>query len=293
MIPIGIAAGMIKSTSEFNRYPGLETQVQHVTFGSFTNGPWVGNKEPTFWYDDETGNSINAVGLTNNGLEWFLTENLPGLVRVFGATKGTCKLRVSLAPRETGDLERMSSHLNTSPWCGVIDEVEINAACPNHRGEAGLHAVLAYDPVAVEILLAETIGLTLPKALKIAPETPKETLEEIVKLCAQYHIQTIVSGNTKRGSSVIRGAQRLSVDQGGRAGNCLLVPGLRQVEALLRLCAKQHVTAGVRIIGCGGVMNASAAHRYADAGADAVQVGTLFYQFGQRGIGDLLVAAYT
>lgn len=293
-LPIGIAAGMIKTASQFKRHNTPHTHLpdlaSHVTFGSFTVAAREGNKEPVFWYDPETKTSINAVNLANFGLQSFVTLDVPELLPLFEGED--CKFRISLAPLKSGDLKAMTALMNGTDWRSLLHEVEFNTACPNHLGEEGLHPVLAHDPQAVEALLMEARALAHRSAIKIAPDMTDETLEEIIMLCIKYGVKTIVSANTRRHSSTIESAQRLSVPQGGLAGLPLLESGVKQVRTLRRIMEEQHIK-GIKIVASGGILTAEASAAYGDAGAEEGQVATLFNQYGARGLQDLLVEMHS
>ena len=167
-----------------------------------------------------------------------------------------------------------------------IDEVEVNAACPNHRGGKGLHPVLAHDPKALEELMAETENFQLQKAIKIAPSMKESSLNSVMELCTQFRFSTIVSGNTLLGNSTIDGEQRLSVDKGGQAGTILLDIGVSQIKHLAPLCREQHI----KLIACGGVLSAEAFIEYDNVGADEVQIATGFMQYGPKIFQDIYTA---
>ena len=283
--PLGIAAGLIKSRLHLpHKSLGL---LNHVTFGSFTRNPKVGNPEPTYWYNEETRSSINAVGLTNPGLDHFVGNDLTSIFMMMGHHGA---IRVSLAPLEAGDVRSML-FLHGDLLHSLVDEVEINAACPNHRGGDGsLHPVLCWDPHALEALMSETTNYPGAKAIKIAPDMSKEALEAVVELAITYDFSSIVSGNTLKGDATIGDVKRLSVDQGGMAGAILLDPGLEQVRTLHRISddACVHSKRHIRLIGCGGVMSAADVAAYITAGADITQCATYFSEYGENGIRDLI-----
>jgi dihydroorotate dehydrogenase len=281
---VGLAAGMVRRANEVDE--GLPHLLRDITFGSFTLEPRDGNPEPNFWFNEETYSSINAIGLKNFGLRHFLEEFWGiAMIRQYG-----CNVRLSLAPLKTGDLTKMITLLNKAGVADSISELEINAACPNHRSDDGvLHPVLSHDIVALEALMAEAETYKGPKAIKIAPLMGMADLKKCIELCLKYKFRHIVSGNTLLGSSTIDGAKRLSVENGGLAGKALFADALHQVERLEKLrnylkIDKSHLS----IIGCGGIMSADDVKAYLAAGAESVQVATLFYQFGAKAVRDLV-----
>jgi dihydroorotate dehydrogenase len=285
--PIGIAAGLIKSHQHLPT--GLLPLLHHVTFGSYTKEPRQGNSEPTYWFNPDTKTSINAVGLTNPGLDHFIAHELP---KIYDAIHTDCELRVSLAPLMPGDIRSMlqkhGAHLGL-----MTNEIEINAACPNHRTDGGtLHPVLCCDPKALEELMAESVLYNYPKAIKIAPSMDVGALEAVVELALRYDFTSIVSGNTMKQSSVIDGVKRLSVDHGGLAGATLLAGGISQISTLSKIlnCYDMDPNVRVRLIGCGGVMSSDDIQAYLKAGADAVQCATYFAEYGSKGLQDLITS---
>lgn len=288
--PVGIAAGMIKEAAHVER--GLCDLVQMIMFGSFTLEAREGNKEPVFYFDDQTQTSINAVGLRNKGLAHFLEVELPKIGAILQGTN--CLIGVSLAPLRSGDTKAMMKLINACPYKHLIARIEINAACPNHREGEHLHPVLSHDAVAVAELLRELDDedFYFNYALKIAPDTVQSTLEEIVKQCVRSAVAYIVSSNTRRGSSLIDGVQRLSVPQGGIAGAPLLQDGVAQIATLRSIIDGVGSPRSPKLIGCGGIMDAEALHAYLKAGADEIQVATLYYQYQVDGVQDLLTQYY-
>lgn len=280
---LGIAAGLIKSRRHVPR--GAIPLLHHITFGSFTREERQGNKEPTYWYDEVTRSSINAVGLTNPGLGHFVENDLTALYMEIG---NAAELRVSLAPLQRGDVREML-RLYGQLLAEMADETELNGACPNHRGSDGaLHPVLCCDAVALEELMSEAVDYRGAKAIKIAPDMSREMLEKVVELAARYRFTSIVSGNTRKSSSIIGDVKRLSVDQGGMAGAVLLESGLQQIRTLKEIIMSGTAPDDIRLIACGGVMSASDYQAYLEAGADAVQCATYFSQFRENGIRDLM-----
>ncbi len=284
--PVGIAAGLIKYANHVEE--GLPDIVDHITFGSLTDGPEKGNDPPTVWFNEKTRSSINAVGLTNHGLEAFLSNDLPKLHYL---ESHGCQIRVSLAPRKANDLKRMIDCLwDYAENSAIIDEIEVNAACPNHRDADGqLHPVLARDRVALEALMQEANHKPpCPMAIKIAPQMSREELQNVVDLAIRFGFDTIVSGNTIPSSSVIDGEQRLSVARGGLAGAVLLDDALAQAHLLRTLIDASGTThPKPMLIGCGGIMSAEDAKRYFPA-TPIVQTATYYNQFGVKGMRDMV-----
>lgn len=293
---VGIAAGLIKSIGHVPN--GLAGLVDHITFGSFTLPPRDGNKEPTYYFNPVSCASYNAVGLKNMSLLTFIVEQLIGKRHAFLELKAQgCKTRISLAPLKTGDLKEMLRIL-LEYWFQIfdlIDEIEVNGACPNHRDEGGrLHDVLSKDPIALELLMMEGVDCPCSKTIKIAPNTTYECLETTVRLSIAYGYSTIVSGNTLLSDTPIdtKGRQHISVPKCGMAGAPLLERALKQASTLSQIISTKSETHVLpSIIGCGGIMSASDARYYlAVERCTTVQIATYYMEYGVRGVQDLVAS---
>lgn len=282
---IGLAAGIVKSFAHFPT--GLVDFASHITFGSFTLEPKVGNPEPTYWFDEETHSSINAVGLTNQGLKDFLDKDITAIARAL--KKSATYLSVSIAPLKPGDVAEMCKVINEHPYGNLIKVLEINAACPNHRDEGGSHPVLAHDTASLRGLMEEAQEYKDFKRIKIAPRSKEVVLRCVVDYCMELGFFSIVSANTRSESSFIKGKQRLSVETGGRAGRTLLEDGVAQVRNLKKLVGSARRP---MIVACGGVMDAEGYQAYLEAGAFEVQLATGFIQFGSKIFRDIGVSYF-
>ena len=277
-----IPAGMIKHANHVDpRLPGL---VSSIATGSSTRFREEGNPEPTYYLDPVTNTSRNSIGLKNVGVDAFVETDVPAIAARLAGSE--CAFFASLAPTNSGELEYMCRKLNTCRE--QIDGIEINAACPNHYHEGKQSPVLAHDPDAVAKLLQESTAFVGPKRLKIAPKTSNETLKALLELCEAYDVETIVSSNTLSESSTVGGIQRLSMPTGGMAGAGLLEIAVDQFRRL-KLLNDQRLSPRA-LIACGGVMNPYGINRYREVGAEDIAVGTYFWEFGAKGIQDLLSA---
>lgn len=268
---VGIAAGMLKKASDFNRR--ALSSIASTALGSFTLLSRKGNPEPNSYWDAASKTGFNAIGLKNQSLVSFFEEDAPLLRKLFAET--STQADVSLAPTEKGELRNMCHVLQQHVGAFPIRFIEVNAACPNHRKGENLQPVLAYDPVAVDELLMELKDCPYPVSLKIAPETPKGTLLEIIKLCIKYGIFEIVSGNTKGTEAVWDGKPILSVPRGGMSGKPLFDNAVEQVATLKTMIEAQRSL--IRVRGIGGIFIPEDIAIMRNAGADSVSVASLFY----------------
>lgn len=277
-----IAAGMIKHANHIGlNLPGL---VSSIATGSSTRYGKAGNPDPTYYFDPATNTSRNSIGLKNVGVDAFVGTDVSAIAARLAGSE--CAFFASLAPTNSGELQYMCQKMNTCRE--QIGGIEINAACPNHYHEGKQSPVLAHDPGAVAKLLQEATAFEGPKRLKIAPKTSDETLKALLELCEAYDVETIVSGNTLSESSTVGGIQRLSMPTGGMAGAGLLEIAIDQFRRL-KILNDQRLSPRA-LIGCGGIMSPYGIKRYRDVGAEDIAVGTYFWEYGAKGIQDLLIA---
>ncbi len=284
---IGIGAGVLKHEAHLTQ-DLLDCPASFLTFGSYTLLERAGNGDPTYYFDEATQTSYNAIGLKNPGAA-AAAEMIPVLSqRIHDAGK---RFQLSLAPTKPGELRQMLNIVTLMPLRALVDKYKFNAACPNHRDGEKLHDVLARDPVALRELLEETVGAALrpsQKALKIAPETDEETLRQIVDLCVEFGIGHIVSGNTRKvATPVIHGKKMISVDFCGQAGAAILEAGIAQMKLLAKICEERKAT--LKLTACGGGSRGEHMRRYEDAGADELQVVTAFIEYKAKIFQDMLI----
>lgn len=285
MINIGIAAGFDKQA---HHGAGVNDLAHSRAWGSITLKRREEIKEPNYWFDSATNTSYNAKGLPNQGIRSFAENDLPLIAAA--ASRTPTRQRLSLAPTGAGTLRDMLNILRSCTYLSSLAELEINAACPNTRTGKNLEPVLALDPVAIRQLLMETDEWNgqVPLALKIAPDTPDETLATIVDLCLEFKVGAIVSGNTRLTSSTIDSVQRLSVETCGQAGGVLFEAALDQLQRLRRIVNEKQ--AGLRLVACGGVMHPANVMAYEELGADEIQLATYYQEFGFQGLRDMMMA---
>jgi dihydroorotate dehydrogenase len=286
---IGLGAGVLKNESDLTD-DLLACPAAFLTFGSYTLLERAGNKDPTYYFDEATQTSYNAIGLKNPGVA-VAADIIPAISkRVHKAKK---RFRLSLAPTAPGHLHKMLQQTAIMPLRRLVDQYEFNAACPNHNEGKHLHEVLSRDPKALRGLLEETKGFALEarqKALKIAPDTDEEMLRRTIDLCIEFGIGSIVSGNThKVGTPFIGGKPMISVPFCGQGGTALLESSIKQMKLLAKI--RKERKAPIKLVACGGISTGEHVRRYEDAGADEGQVATAFIQYKAKIFQDILIAA--
>ena len=266
------AAGMCKTLDDVGRF--CAAPVTEVNLGSVTALPREGNSGNTFWIDDATGASLNALGLPNPGLDWYRAE-MPGIAeRVHASGK---RLRVSVAGFSVEDYRVLIDGLSAFD----IDTVEINLSCPNVWDGADQKPVFALDPELTERICRQA-GEIAPRrialAVKLAPSDPM-LLKRLAGIMVESgRIGEVVAVNTIPNA--------FAFDDGGRqamGGNGLAGLGGRPLKPVALGHVKQLRTllpARISIVGVGGVFDGRDVFDYINAGAAGVQVGTACYAYG-------------
>lgn len=159
-----------------------------------------------------------------------------------------------------------------------VDLIEVNLSCPNIEGKPQI----AYDIEATARVLASIANLgSKPIGLKLPPFYDPAHHKQMADLILEHDVRFISCinsiGNTlvidpETESSVIRPKQGL----GGLSGAYIKPVALANVRIFYNLLHE----AGVSIFGVGGIETGTDAFEFLLAGADAVQVATVFEKQG-------------
>ncbi len=218
-----------------------------------TRLPRVGNPAPRV--AETASGMLNSVGLQNPGLESFLTDEYPGMMR-FG-----CPVVVNVA----GDLVEDYVH-----FCQTLDKtdiaaIELNLSCPNVA-----HGCMSFgaDPYMVKELVRACRQATgKPLWVKLTPNVT--SIAETAIAAEEAGADAVCLINTLLGMVIDRKTRRpiLRNNTGGLSG-----PAVKPVA--LRMVADVHRAVRIPVIGMGGIMTGADAIEFLIAGATAVQVGT-------------------
>ena len=199
---------------------------------------------------------LNAIGLSNVGIEKFISEKLPFLEK-----QNTARI-VSIAGSTIDEYARLASRLAEYL---AVDALEVNISCPNVN-EGGLEFG-AYPEPAGKVIA--TIRKSFPRTL-IAKLSPNVTdIVEITRAVADGGADAVSLINTLVGTviDIDKRTFKLSNGFGGLSG-----PAIRPVA--LAMVYKVATSVKIPVIGIGGIMKTNDAVQFLLAGASAVQVGT-------------------
>ncbi len=225
-----------------------------VVTKSLTYLPREGHPPPKVVETD--AGMLNAIGLSNVGIDKFIEEKLPFLEQ-----RDTARI-VSIAGSTIDEYVKLSERLAVCPG---VDALEINISCPN-VAEGGLEFG-AYREPAGKVISA--VRKCFPRTI-IAKLSPNVTnIVEIAKAVVDNGADAVSLINTLVGTTIDieKRTFRLSNGFGGLSG-----PAVRPVA--LAMVYKVATSVDIPIIGLGGIMCASDAIQFLLAGARAVEVGT-------------------
>jgi dihydroorotate dehydrogenase (NAD+) catalytic subunit len=215
--------------------------------------PWHGNKGTRV--TETPGGMLNAIGLQNPGVDYFLTVDWPWL-REQGAT-----VIVNIVGKTVEEYVEVARRLEGS---GVA-AVELNISCPNVK-EGGLAFGTSLKGAA-EVTAAVRKATSLPLMVKLSPNVTN--IVDFAKAVEDAGADAVTVINTLLGMAIdIRKRQPVLGNLfGGLSGPAVKPVALRMVW---------QVAGAVRIpvVGIGGIMSGEDAVEFLMAGAKAVQVGT-------------------
>lgn len=250
--PVVTASGTFGSGQEYLPFLDLN-RLGGVVVKGLTLLPREGNPSPRLI--ETPAGILNAIGLQNPGVDYFLSSILPEL------TTYQTKFIVNISgntPEEYGILARkLSVH-------GVA-ALEVNISCPNVKA-GGL--VFGTDPKMVAEVIANVKSHThLPVIAKLSPNVTD--IQEIAMAAEQAGADALSLINTLLGMAIDIQARKpvLGNVMGGLSGPAVKPIALRMVWQVAQVVK-------IPIIGMGGIVNAQDALEFILAGASAIAIGT-------------------
>ena len=251
--PVLVASGTFGYVREMARFVHLE-RLGGVIPKTVTAKPRAGN--PTPRTVETAAGMLNAIGLDNDGLDYFRAKHLPYL-RTVGAA-----LIVNIAGEDEDQFVAMSEALAGEDG---ISALELNISCPNvsHGLDLGI------DATAVARLVRRVrSACPFPILAKLTPNVTD--IVAIARAAGEGGADAVSLINTFRGMAVNWRKRRpiLANDVGGLSGPAIKPLALRMVWDVARALPE------LPVIGIGGIANVDDALEFLVAGASAVQVGT-------------------
>ena len=250
--PVTTASGTFGFGEEYKDYVDLNKLGAVMVKGTTLN-PKQGNATPRI--AETSSGMLNAIGLQNPGVDYFLNNILPE------TEKYDFKTIVNISGNTVEDYAKLANKLNES---GVA-ALEINISCPNVK-KGGLAFGTQPDMAAgvVEAVRQET---DLPLITKLSPNVADITV--IAEAVEDAGTDVISLINTLLGMKIDIERQEpvLANKMGGLSGPAIKPVAVRKVYQVAQ-------AVDVPLIGMGGISNAEDAVEFLLAGADAISIGT-------------------
>ncbi|WP_424244482.1 dihydroorotate dehydrogenase (NAD+) catalytic subunit [Elusimicrobium posterum] len=253
--PVMTASGTFGDGREHSKFFDLSL-LGAVVCKTITLKPRDGNKPPRV--SDVPGGMINAIGLANRGVEYYIENSLPFL-KDFDT-----KVVTSIAGNNAQEYAQLAEILEKE---NGVHAIEVNMSCPNvvHGQNKGLFSQC--PDTTKEIMAAVRKVTKKPIFGKISPMVANIGI--IAKAVEDAGGDAVALINTIPAMAVDLKTRKplLGNITGGMSGPALKPAALKQVWEVYN-------TVKIPIVGMGGIMNSTDALEFILCGATAIEVGT-------------------
>jgi dihydroorotate dehydrogenase (NAD+) catalytic subunit len=251
--PTLMGSGCYGSGEEYAPFADL-SKIGAIVLKSVTRLPRLGNATPRLVHTP--AGMLNAIGLQNPGIDWYLANELHKYA------ERPCKIVGSVAGFSVDDYAYLCERLAARD---EIAAVELNVSCPNVASEG---ETFACDPhLTARVVRAARATTDKTLIVKLSPNVTDITA--IAREAQAAGADALAVINTVRGMAidVETWRPRLGNITGGLSG-----PAIRPIAVL----AVYEVARAVQIpiIGQGGIENLGDALEFFLAGATAISIGT-------------------
>lgn len=251
--PVLTASGTFGYGEEFADFIDLNRLGGFVIKGTTINHR-EGNPYPRM--AETPSGMLNAVGLQNKGVDYFIENIYPRIKNV------DSHVIVNVSGATIDDYVAVCEKL--SPL-DKINAIEVNISCPNVK-QGGMAFGTTCDGAAQ---VARAVRKAFPKTVIIKLSPNVTDITEIARAVEAEGADAVSLINTLLGMAIDVERQRpyLSTITGGLSG-----PAVRPVA--VRMVWQVAKTVKIPVVGLGGIMNGRDAIEFMLAGARAIQVGT-------------------
>ena len=199
---------------------------------------------------------LNAVGLQNKGVDYFINEIYPEIKDY------KTNIIVNVSGSTIEDYVKVSEKINELK---NIPAIELNISCPNVKQGGMAFGTDTSSASKVTKAIRDVYKKTL--LVKLTPNVTDIT--EIARAVESAGADAVSLINTLLGMAIDAETKKpvLSTITGGLSGPCIKSVALRMVWQVSQ-------SVKIPVIGIGGIMNATDAIEFMLAGASAIQVGT-------------------
>ncbi|MBO4807362.1 MAG: dihydroorotate dehydrogenase [Paludibacteraceae bacterium] len=199
---------------------------------------------------------INAVGLQNKGVDYFVEHIYPRI-------KDTdTNILVNVSGSTIDDYVATAERINA---LDKIPAIELNISCPNVKEGGMAFGTSCTSAAGVVAAVRKAYDKTL--IVKLSPNVTN--IAEIAKAVEDAGADSVSLINTLMGMAIDAEKRKplISTITGGLSGACVKPIALRMVWQVAKAVK-------IPVVGLGGIMNATDAIEFFLAGASAIEIGT-------------------
>ena len=250
--PVIAASGCFGFGREYANYVDLNN-IGGISVKGLTLEPRQGNNAPRV--AETPSGMLNAVGLQNPGVHYFIEHEIPFLRQYSTA------IIANIAGNSIDDYCGMADILEDAD----IDAIELNVSCPNVK--AGCMAFGSTAQGITEVVSAVRARTSKTLIVKLTPNV--RDIKETAQAAEQAGADSVSLINTLLGMSIDINKKRpiLANNYGGLSGAAVKPVALRMVHEVA-----SSIT--IPVIGMGGICCWQDAVEFLLAGASAIMIGT-------------------
>jgi dihydroorotate dehydrogenase (NAD+) catalytic subunit len=251
--PVMTASGTFGYGTEYADFFDI-SKIGGIIVKGTTLEPREGNPYPRM--AETPAGMLNAVGLQNKGVEYFITDIYPQLREI------DTNMIVNVSGSSIGTYVECAEKIADLAF---IPAIELNISCPNVKQGGMAFGVCASS--AAEVVKA--VRKVYPKILIVKLSPNVTDITEIARAVESEGADSVSLINTLLGMAidVEKRKPKLSTVTGGLSGPCVKPVALRMVWQTARAVK-------IPVIGLGGISSWQDAVEFMLAGATAVQTGT-------------------
>ena len=251
--PVMTASGTFGYGKEFEDFVDLE-KIGGIIVKGTTLHRREGNPYPRM--AETPMGMLNAVGLQNKGVDYFISEIYPQIKDI------RTNMIVNVSGSAIEDYVQTAEKINELE---AIPAIELNISCPNVKQGGMAFGVTASGAAEVVKAVREVYKKTL--IVKLSPNVTD--ISEIARAVEGAGADSVSLINTLLGMAIDAEKRRpvLSTITGGMSGAAVKPIAIRMVWQVSK-------AVNIPVIGLGGIMNWKDAVEFLLAGASAIQIGT-------------------
>jgi len=251
--PVMTASGTFGYGREFDDFINVD-QLGGIIVKATTSKHREGNSYPRM--AETPMGMLNAVGLQNKGISYFVNEIYPKL------TGYTTNVIANVSDSTVEGYVQVAEEMNK---LDKIAGIELNISCPNVKEGGMAFGTSCPSAMAVTKAVREVYDKTL--IVKLSPNVTN--IVEIALAVEEAGADSVSLINTLLGMAIDAEKRKpvLSTITGGLSGPAVKPIALRMVWQVAKAVK-------IPVIGLGGISNATDAIEFILAGASAIQVGT-------------------